>query len=388
MKVVIAPDSFKGSLTAIEAAEAIARGVRRAVPHADTVLVPVADGGEGTADSLVAATGGSKFGVTVTGPLGDPVAAEYGVLGDGQTCVVEMASASGLVLVSPDRRNPLYTTTFGTGELIRHALDAGYRRFILAIGGSATNDGGIGMLQALGMHLADSDGRTVEFGGREMARIAAIDASGFDARIAESAFTIASDVQNPFIGPQGASSIFGPQKGATPAMVQSLDRGMRSWADLIERHTGIRVHDKPGAGAAGGIGGAFQAFFPATMRRGIDIVIETTRLREHLAGADCVFTGEGQVDAQTAMGKTPLGIAQEARRLGVPTFVLAGSVGTGIEPLYDHGITAVHSIASGPLMLKDAMEQADSLMEMKAEQVMRTYLAGRLGSASDGKGSF
>lgn len=376
MKIVIAPDSFKGSLSARDAAAAIARGVKRAAPHAETVEVPVADGGEGTADSLVAATGGHIVEATVTGPLDEPVRAAYGVLGDGVTCVVEMASASGLVLVPPERRNPLRTTTFGTGELIRHALDAGFRRFILAIGGSATNDGGIGMLQALGLGLAGSDGAPVGYGGGELARIAAIDDSSWDARIAESDFTLACDVENPFVGPQGASQVFGPQKGATPEMVASLDAGMRHWADLIERHTGIRVHDKPGAGAAGGIGGAFQAFFVAKMQRGIDIVIAMTRLRERLQGAELAFTGEGRIDSQTAMGKTPLGVAQEAHRLGVPVFVLAGSVGTGIEPLYERGMTSIRSIVSAPMSLEDAMRQAPELLEAAAEQTMRAYLAG------------
>ncbi|MFM1650538.1 glycerate kinase [Brevibacillus sp. B_LB10_24] len=373
MKIVIAPDSFKGSVSAMEAAIAIEKGIKRYLTDAQTLLIPVADGGEGTLDSLVAATGGKRVPVTVTGPLGSPVAAEYGLLGDGKTCVIEMASASGLYLISPEERNPLVTTTYGTGELIRQALDDGCRRFILAIGGSATNDGGAGMLQALGMKLLNAKGEPIGFGGGELQQITAIDDSGFDRRIAEASFLIATDVQNPLVGPNGASHVFGPQKGATPEMAASLDEGMSHWADVIEAKTGMRIHDRPGAGAAGGIGGAFQAFFPAAMRRGIDVVIEYTGLRDALQGADLVFTGEGQIDFQTASGKTPMGVAQEAQKLGIPVFVLAGSIGRGISELYQYGITGIHSIVNAPMTLQEAMQRAPELLEERSEQVLRTY---------------
>lgn len=375
MKIVIAPDSFKGSLSAFEAASAIETGVLRVLPHAKTVLVPVADGGEGTMESLVGATKGRMVDVSVTGPLGLSVDAAYGILGDRQTCVIEMASASGLCLVPPEQRNPMVTTTYGTGELIKRALDDGCRRFILAIGGSATNDGGIGMLQALGMKLLDSQGNQVGFGGGEIERIAAIDDRDFDPRINKSQFVIASDVQNPLVGPQGASHVFGPQKGATPDMVERLDRCLRRWADLVEAKTGVRLHDRPGAGAAGGIGGAFQAFFPAAMKRGIDIVIEYTQLGQHLQDADLVFTGEGTIDFQTASGKTPMGVAQEAQKRGIPVFLLAGSIGPGIDSLYQYGITSIHSILNAPMTLPEAMERAAELLAQAAEQVLRTYLA-------------
>ncbi|MFY0542641.1 glycerate kinase [Brevibacillus sp. H7] len=375
MNIVIAPDSFKGSVSAMEAAVAMEKGIKKCLPDAQTFLVPVADGGEGTMDSLVAATKGQKMEVTVVGPLHTQVKAEYGVLGDGKTCVIEMASASGLTLVPADLRNPMMTTTFGTGQLIKKALDEGYRQFILAIGGSATNDGGIGMLQALGLQLLDSTGKPVGFGGAEVQRIAVIDDSTWDTRIAEATFVIASDVQNPLIGPNGASRVFGPQKGATPEMVELLDRHLNHWADLVEAKTGVRLHDRPGAGAAGGIGGAFQAFFPAAMERGIDIVIRYTGLREVLQKADLVFTGEGQIDFQTASGKTPMGVAQEAQKAGIPTFVLAGSIGQGIEELYQYGIQSIHSIVNGPMTLEEAMERAPELLAQKAEQVLRTYLA-------------
>ena len=377
MKIVIAPDSFKGSLSALEAAKAIEKGVKKARPDAETVLVPVADGGEGTLDSLVSATDGRKVQVNVKGPLLKTVQAEYGVLGDEKTCVIEMASASGLCLIEPSQLNPFITTTYGTGELIKKALDNGFRRFILAIGGSATNDGGAGMLQALGMKLLDADGQSIRFGGGALRELAQIDASEFDTRIAESEFLIASDVQNPLVGRHGASYVFGPQKGATLEMVEQLDQNLEHYADLVEKLTGIRLHEMPGAGAAGGIGGAFQAFFPSEMSRGIDVVVEYAGLKEKLIGAECVFTGEGQIDFQTASGKTPMGVAQEAKKHGIPVFALAGSIGQGIDILYEHGITSVHSIVNGPMALEEAMNRGAELLERTAEQVIRTYFGYR-----------
>lgn len=288
------------------------------------------------------------------------------------TVVIEMARTSGICLLSADERNPLHTTTYGTGQLISDALDAGYRKFILAIGGSATNDGGAGMLQALGMRLLDEAGETVPWGGGFLGRIAAIDDSGWDSRIAESEFLLALDVQNPMIGPQGASHVFGPQKGATPEMAEQLDQNMTSWANLIEAKTGIHLHDQPGAGAAGGLGGAFLAFFEAKLKRGIDVVIEHSSLRQHLTDANLVITGEGQIDYQTASGKTPMGIAEEARKFNVPTIAFAGSIGKGIEQLYEVGIESVHSIVNGPMSLEEAMERAPELLEQASEQLMRS----------------
>ncbi|WNS73812.1 glycerate kinase [Bacillus sp. DTU_2020_1000418_1_SI_GHA_SEK_038] len=375
MKIVIAPDSFKRSLTALEAAQAIEKGVKNAILHAETVLVPVADGGEGTMDSLVSATNGHKVEHKVKGPLLHPVQAAYGILGDQETCVIEMASASGLCLIDSARLNPMTATTFGTGQLIKKALDDGCSKFILAIGGSATNDGGVGMLQALGMKFLDANGEPVGYGGSELIRIAHIDDQEFDSRIANCEFLIATDVQNPLVGENGASFVFGPQKGATPEMVEILDNNLRHWADLVGIKTGIRLHDMPGAGAAGGIGGAFQAFFPSVTKRGIDLVIEYSGLSDHLADADCVFTGEGQIDFQTASGKTPMGVAEAAKIKGIPVFALTGSIGKGIDVLYEHGITSVHSIINSPITLQEAIANAAILLEQGAEQVMRTYLA-------------
>jgi glycerate 2-kinase len=373
LKIVIAPDSFKGSLTAMEAATAIDRGVKNAYPLADTSLIPMADGGEGTLETLVDATNGFTKQVQVKGPIGDKVEATYGILGDNKTCIIEMASASGIVLVPEGKLNPLITTTFGTGELIRHALDEGYRTFILAIGGSATNDGGAGMLQALGLHLLDEKGQSVGFGGGSLRDIHRIDAKGFDERIKESSFLIASDVENPLIGPNGASHVFGPQKGASQEDVALLDSQLTHWADKVEETTGIQIHDKPGAGAAGGIGGAFQAFFPSRVERGIDVVINYTKLKETLVEADLVLTGEGQVDSQTASGKTPMGVAQTAQNLGVPTIVMAGSIGPGIELLYQFGIVSAHSIVNSPMKLETAIKEASFLLEKSTEQVVRSY---------------
>jgi glycerate kinase len=375
MKIVIAPDSFKGSLSAAAAADAIAQGVMRCIPEAAIIKLPIADGGEGTLDSLLAAAGGQRATISVTGPLGTNVSASYGII--GQTAVVEMAEASGLCLLTEEQRNPALTTTFGTGELIRHALDRGIRRFLLTVGGSATNDGGAGMLQALGMRLLDQHGQAVLPGGGNLRNIAAIDDSLWDPRIARSSFVIATDVQNPFIGEHGASRIFSPQKGASPEMVEQLEQGMTIWADLIEAKTGTRLHDCSGAGAAGGLCGAYLAFFPASMQRGIDVVLEHARLEEHLAGADLVITGEGRIDHQTAFGKAPMGVAQLAKKHGIPAVALAGSVGSGIDVLHAEGISSVHSIMNTPMTLQVAMERASFLLEQTAEQVIRTFLAGR-----------
>ncbi|RZT21433.1 glycerate kinase [Fictibacillus sp. BK138] len=373
MKIVIAPDSFKGSLSAVEASKSIERGVKKVFPHAEIVLKPMGDGGEGTMDTLVAVTGGRKKTVWVTDPLGQKVEAEYGVLGDDKTCVIEMASASGLSLIPKEKLNPLKTTTYGTGELLKQALNDGYYSFILAIGGSATNDGGAGMLQALGMKILDAENKQIGFGGEELDKVQSLDMSDFDSRIKASEFIIASDVQNPLIGQLGASHVFGPQKGASSEDVLLLDSCMTNWANIVEKHTGVHLHNLPGAGAAGGIGGAFQAFFPSETRRGIDIVIEYSKLNEALLGADLVITGEGQVDFQTASGKVPMGVAQAAKSNNVSTVVIAGSIGKGIKELYRFGIVSVNSILNKPMTLNQAFERASELVEESSEQIVRTF---------------
>ncbi|MBS4202254.1 glycerate kinase [Bacillus sp. FJAT-49732] len=373
MKIVIAPDSFKGSVSAIDAALAIEKGVKNAFPNAKTVMLPVADGGEGTLETLVTVTDGQKVHTKVKGPHGKEVNAYFGVLGDQSTCVIEMAVASGLNLIEESERNPLLTTTYGTGELINAALDKGYRNFVLAIGGSATNDGGVGMLQALGMQFKDKDGNEIGYGGGELGKIHHISTEHFDQRIKESTFLIASDVENPLVGEQGASYVFGPQKGATDEMVKVLDQNLLHYANLVEDITGVRLHDMPGAGAAGGIGGSFLAFFPSDMKRGIEVVLEYAKFDESLNDADLVITGEGKVDFQTAYGKTPMGVSQAAQKKGIPTIILAGSVGENIQNLYQYGVVGIFSIINQPMSLDEAMKEAESLLETSVEQICRTY---------------
>ncbi|KAA0955857.1 glycerate kinase [Sporosarcina sp. ANT_H38] len=373
MKIIIAPDSFKGSLSAVEAANAINRGIKKAFSDAETVLLPIGDGGEGTMETLVAATGGEIINVSVIGPLGDQIEAAYGVLGDGETCVIEMASASGLHLVPEDNFSPLEATTYGTGQLIRQALDDGFSSFIIGLGGSATNDGGAGMLQVLGLEILDELGNEINRGGGELNKVNRLKLDSFDKRIKDSKFIIASDVQNPLIGPNGASHVFGPQKGATAEEVDMLDSNLANWADVVAKETGIKLHSKPGAGAAGGIGGAFQAFFPVEMKRGVDVVLDYIKLEGELLNADLVITGEGQVDSQTAFGKTPLGVAQMAKSKNVPTVILAGSIGEGVEVLHDFGVVSITSIINRPMSLKEAINNAEELLALSAEQVVRSY---------------
>lgn len=373
MKIVIAPDSFKGSLTAKQVGEAIRSGIQRVLPQSELIVKPMADGGEGTMQCLVDATDGRILTTTVKNPLGQDISAEFGILGDGITCVIEMAAASGLYLISAADRNPLVTTTYGFGQLITAGLDQGCRKFILGLGGSATNDGGAGMLQALGYVLLDQDDQPLSFGGGELSRLSRIDTSHIDKRLADCHFVIACDVTNPFVGPNGASHVFGPQKGATPEMVLQLDDHLRHFADLIEKTRGIAIHDLPGTGAAGGVAGALLAFLNGQLRAGIEIVIETTGLAEAMDKATLVITGEGQVDFQTAQGKTPCGVAQVAQRYSIPVIVLAGSIGHGIDALYEKGVSAVVSITNQPMTLDQSMREAASLLEQTAEQVMRIY---------------
>jgi len=379
LKVVIAPDSFKECLPAEDVAEAMARGVRAAAPQAEVVCVPMADGGEGTVRALVAATGGTLRQAAVTGPLGEPVEAEFGLLGDGQTAVIEMAAASGLPLVPPDRRDPTRTTTRGTGELIQAALDLGARHLILGIGGSATVDGGAGMAQALGARLLDAAGRPIGPGGGELDRLARIDLSAMDPRLKAVRCEVACDVTNPLVGPRGAARVYGPQKGATPEMVERLDANLAHLADVIQRDLGLDVRDVPGAGAAGGLGAGLVAFLGATLRRGIELVIGAVRLEEKLRGADLVLVGEGRMDAQTAYGKVPVGVSRLAARMGIPAVALVGSLGDGFEAAHPEGIAACFSILDRPMALAEAIERAPELLARAAEQILRLFLA-RAGS--------
>ena len=371
MKIVIAPQGFKGNLTALEVARAIEEGVKRIVPDAETVLKPMADGGEGTVQALVDATGGELMTTEVTGPLEERVNAHWGILSDKTTAVIEMASASGLPLVPPEKRNPFITTTYGTGELIRAALDRGCRKLIIGIGGSATNDGGAGMAQALGARLFDADGKELPFGGAALGKLERIDISNMDPRLADFEVTLASDVNNPLCGPRGASAIYGPQKGATPEMVQQLDAALFHYANVITKNLDIDLRDVPGAGAAGGLGLGLMVFLKARAVPGIDVVIRATNLVADLKGAEIVFTAEGRIDCQSAMGKVPTGVALAAKEFGATVIALAGEVADDCRVVFDQGIDAVLSIAPGPITLDQSMENAEKLLANAAECAMR-----------------
>ncbi len=376
MKIVIAPQGFKGNLTALEVARAIETGVKRIVPDAETVLKPMADGGEGTVQALVDATGGEMMSTEVTGPLQEKVKARWGILSDKTTAVIEMASASGLPLVPTEKRNPFIATTYGTGELIRAALDHGCRKLIIGVGGSATNDGGAGMAQALGARFLDADGKELPFGGAALARLAQIDISGMDPRLADFEVTLASDVNNPLCGPKGASAIYGPQKGATPDMVKQLDAALWHYADVIKRDLDIDLREVPGAGAAGGLGLGLMVFLKARMVPGIDVVIKATNLVADLKGAEFVFTAEGRIDRQSAMGKVPTGVAMAAKKFGATVIALAGEVADDCRVVFDQGIDAVLSIAPGPITLEQSMAEAEKLLSNAAETAMR-FIASR-----------
>ena len=377
MRVVIAPDKFKGSLSASEAAEAMARGVARVAPGASIDRVPMADGGEGTVAALVAATGGSFREVVVHGPMGESLSARFGLLGDGRTAAIEMAAASGLVLVPIERRDPMVATTRGTGELLLAAIGAGARRVIVGIGGSATNDGGAGLGQALGFRLFDDEGRELGPGGGGLGGLARIDASGRRPELHGVEVAVACDVTNPLCGPKGASAVYGPQKGATPAMIGVLDANLAHFAAIVERDLGVSIRDLPGSGAAGGLGGGLVAFAGGRLEPGINLVIEAVDLRSRLQGADLCLTGEGALDDQSAFGKTAVGVGRLARSLGCPVLALAGSIGPGAESTLDHGLDAYFSICPGPIALDQAMAGAAELLEEATAQAVRAFLAGR-----------
>lgn len=377
MKIVIAPDSFKDSLSAEKVADAIAAGLADVMPHAQLIKCPMADGGEGTVEAIIAAGNGQLRRNHVQGPLGAPIEAHWGWLPDSHTAIIEMAEASGLQLLKPEQRNACITSTFGTGELIKAALDAGARRVILAIGGSATNDAGAGALQALGLGLFDAQGNHLPRGGLALAHVARIELSDLDPRLAEVRFEIAADVNNPLCGEHGASAIFGPQKGASAEQVRLLDQALGHFADHCANVLPKDVRHEPGSGAAGGLGFAAKAFFGAQFRAGVEVVAELVGLAEAVKGADLVITGEGRFDAQTLRGKTPFGVASIARAEGVPVVVLAGTLGEGYQALYEHGINAAFAIASGPMTLQDACARAAPLLTDRARDIARLLILAR-----------
>lgn len=373
MKVIIAPDSFKDSLSAQGVADAIALGLAHVWPDAQLVKCPMADGGEGTVESVLAACNGEWRRTRVRGPLGAAVEARWGWLADSRTAIIEMAEASGLQLVPPGQRDACSSSTYGTGELIRAALDEGAGRVILAIGGSATNDGGAGAMQALGVALLDDHDQPLPPGGLALANLARIDLSDLDPRLAQVDVEIAADVDNPLCGPHGASTVFGPQKGASPPQVLALDQALGHFAGHCAQALNRDVRDEPGSGAAGGLGFAAKAFLAAQFRTGVDVVAQLTGLAEAIKEADLVITGEGRFDAQTLRGKTPFGVARIARQHGVPVVVIAGTLGEGYQALYEHGVDAAFALASGPMTLQEACADAPRLLSERAGDIARLW---------------
>lgn len=377
MKVVIAPDSFKESLTAKQVCDAIQAGLARVWHDAKFVAIPVADGGEGTVQSLVDATQGRLVEVKVMGPQGKRVEAFYGILGDNQTAVIEMAAASGLHHVPVAQRDPKLTTSFGTGELIRHALDQGVTKLIIGLGGSATSDGGVGMLAALGARFTNADGDPIQLTGGGLRELTHINLQDFDPRLQHCDILVACDVNNPLCGDKGASAVFGPQKGATPEDVQLLDGALRQFGLLTEKVTGKMVLESAGAGAAGGMGAALLAYTQARLRPGIEIVLETVQLAYQVSDADLVITGEGRIDSQTVHGKTPMGVAKVAKRFDVPVLALCGCTGDNYQAVYQCGIDAVFAAVPRAMSLEDALKESDFNLADLAENVARLWVLSK-----------
>ena len=377
MKVVIAPDSYKGCLSALEVAKAMERGVLSVFPSAEVRKIPIADGGEGTVAALVTATNGQLRQAEVTDPLGNKISAHWGVLGDGRTAVIEMAAASGLPLVPKEKRDPRVTTTYGTGELIKAALAEGLAKIIIGIGGSATNDGGTGMARALGVRFLDAAGQEVAAGGGSLAEICQIDTTGLDPRLKNTEIVVACDVDNPLCGTRGASAVFGPQKGATPEMVQKMDAGLAKYASCARQATGRDVAEKAGAGAAGGLGAGLMFFTPAQLKPGVEIVLDAVGFSDIVRDADFVITGEGRTDFQTAFGKAPVGVAKVAKTHGAPVFCISGGLGEGADDVLAQGIDAVMSICDRPLSLEECMAAGAQLIEPAAARLSRIVMAVR-----------
>ena len=369
--IVLAPDSFKESMTAKEVCEAMERGIRKANSQIRCIHVPMADGGEGTMQSLVDATGGRVYSKEVVGPLGNNVVAEYGILGNGEIGVIEMASASGIHLVDSEKRNPLITTTFGTGQLIKACLDKGVKKLLIGIGGSATNDGGAGFIQALGGRLLDENGDDLSYGGGALAKLHTIDLSNLDERLKYVSVEVACDVNNPLCGKEGASYVFGPQKGATREMIEILDQNLSHYAEVIKEQLGKDVISKAGAGAAGGLGAGLMAFLDVKLKSGIEMVIEYANLEEKVRDADMVWTGEGSIDFQTQYGKTPLGVAMIAKKYNKTVIALAGRVGNDIDALYDKGIDAIFGIMRGVTSIEEALVKGPENVEKTSENIIR-----------------
>jgi len=369
MKILICPDSFKESLSAIEVCDCVERGLKKADSRFKVEKIPLADGGEGTVKALVLATHGRSLKCRVSDPLGRKIWARYGILGDGKTAIIEMAAASGLALVPVKKRNPLVTTTYGTGEMIANALDRGCRKIIVGIGGSATVDGGAGMAQALGARLLDGKGKEIGFGGGEIEKVKKIDLKSMDKRIARTEFVIASDVRNPLLGPGGAARVYGPQKGATPKMVERLEKGLSNLARVIRKELSVSIENLPGSGAAGGLGAGLYAFLGAKMESGVELVMRIAGLEDRIKKVNLVITGEGQLDRQTLYGKAVMGVIKTARKYGVPVVCIAGSIMPEAKDLYRLGVKGLLSIITMPMSLQQALGESRSLLVDASENL-------------------
>jgi glycerate 2-kinase len=387
MKIVIAPDSFKENLTSLEVASEIEKGLLRVWPNAECVKVPMADGGEGTVQSLVDATGGTIVRAEVLGPMGVPVLASYGLLGDGRTAVIEMAEASGLPLVAKEERNPLVASTFGTGQLISDAIHRGVEEIIIGLGGSATNDGGAGLAQALGVRFIGTDGAPIvePLGGGRLAEVQGIDLRWVNPALPLVHFSVACDVTNPLTGERGASAVYGPQKGATPEMTATLDSNLANFAAVIKRDLGMDIAERSGAGAGGGVGASLMAFTNSTLKRGVELVVAATKLEDFMQGADLAITGEGRVDFQTAFGKTPSGVATAAHKFGVPVVAIGGGLSDDAGGVFQHGIDGLETATPNAMPLEVAIEKSRQYLQDAAERVARLIVVGeRVAAAASG----
>lgn len=376
MRIIVAPDSFKGSVSAVCTASAMEKGIKAVFPEAEVIKVPIADGGEGTVESLVAATNGQMIYQEVVGPLGNVVQAYWGIMGDGETAVIEMAAASGLPLVPKEKQDPRITTTYGTGQLIKAALDSGLKKIIIGIGGSATNDGGSGMAQALGAKFLDGGGQELPYGGGFLVNLHDVDLSGMDKRLTDTVIMVACDVDNPLCGPRGASAVYGPQKGASPEMVVELDAALRNFASKAQQATGKDIVDYPGAGAAGGLGAGLLFFTNAKLQPGVEIVLTNTGFESLVRTAQFVITGEGRTDFQTAFGKAPVGVAKLAKKYNVPTVCLSGGLGPGYEDVLQQGIDGLMSTVPCPMTLDECIEGGAELIEMGAKRLCQMIKVG------------
>lgn len=363
MKILIASDSYKHCLSSKEVGECLREGIMEKMPETTVVIVPIADGGEGTVDALVDSAGGKKVSVSVHGPLMKETTAQFGLIDNGRTAVMEMSAASGIELLKDEELDPLKTTTFGTGEMILDALDRGCDKIVIGLGGSATNDGGAGMLEALGIKLLDKDGNSIPKGGGGLSALEEIDASGLDERLKDTEIVLASDVDNTLTGDDGATRVYGPQKGAGKDEIEKLEKNIIRFADLTEKITGKDLRDEPGAGAAGGIGFGFMTYLDAQMRNGFRLISEMTGLEEEVKKCNLVITGEGKIDRQTQFGKTPYGVAQVAKKHNKPVIAVSGTLGEGYEVLYEKGFDALFSIADRPMSLQDSMKNAGKLLK-------------------------